>query len=68
MPTNILYFYNYLGCFINFFQNFQLLNLTKHKPGMLKYIIHTKVGDGPKILKDFDSHLLNEAGLPKITM
>ncbi|GLV32099.1 Mevalonate diphosphate decarboxylase [Carabus blaptoides fortunei] len=48
--------------------NLELLNLTKHKPGMLKYIIHTKVGDGPKILKDFDCHLLNEAGLPKFTM
>lgn len=34
----------------------------KHRPGALKYIIHTKIGDGPRMVED---SLLNEAGLPK---
>ncbi|XP_075230204.1 mevalonate diphosphate decarboxylase isoform X2 [Lycorma delicatula] len=35
-----------------------------HNPGLLKYIIHTKVGDGPSILKDPNEHLLSDNGLP----
>ncbi|XP_058791857.1 diphosphomevalonate decarboxylase [Phymastichus coffea] len=40
------------------------LNLTKHLPGKLKYIIHTRIGDGPKQLSGKNVHLLNEHGLP----
>lgn len=41
------------------------LSLTPNSPGMLKYIIHTKVGDGPQILTDSSDHLLQANGLPK---
>lgn len=34
------------------------------KIDLLKYVIHTKVGDGPKEITD-GSHLLNETGFPK---
>lgn len=34
-------------------------------PGGIKYIIHTKVGDGPRILKDPTCCLLDHEGLPK---
>ncbi|XP_044732781.1 diphosphomevalonate decarboxylase isoform X2 [Chrysoperla carnea] len=33
--------------------------------GLLKYIIYTKVGDGPRLLNDPNEHLLDENGLPK---
>lgn len=32
--------------------------------GLLKYIIHTSVGEGPKELKDAEAHLLDAKGLP----
>lgn len=47
-------------------EDLKLYNIPKQNQGLLKYIIHTRVGDGPKILKDFDSHLLIETGLPKL--
>ncbi|KAJ8981458.1 hypothetical protein NQ317_000134 [Molorchus minor] len=31
----------------------------------LKYIIHTKIGEGPKVIHDSAQHLLTETGLPK---
>lgn len=43
---------------LNYFQ-------IRHPPGLLKYIIHTKVGDGPKVLSDSTQHLLTKEGLPK---
>ncbi|XP_043463230.1 diphosphomevalonate decarboxylase [Leptopilina heterotoma] len=33
-------------------------------PGLFKYTIHTRVGEGPKILKNEENHLLNNHGLP----
>lgn len=34
--------------------------------GLLKFIIHTKVGAGPEVLNDSSQHLLSpETGLPK---
>jgi hypothetical protein len=30
--------------------------------GALKYVIHTKVGDGPELLND--AHLLDPTGMP----
>ncbi|XP_056630130.1 diphosphomevalonate decarboxylase [Diorhabda sublineata] len=38
------------------------------KADTLKFIIHTKIGDGPKILRDEKHHLLNNEGLPKKSM
>ncbi|XP_039275980.1 diphosphomevalonate decarboxylase [Nilaparvata lugens] len=38
---------------------------TPHEKGQLKYIIHTKVGDGPQVLNDENEHLLMPDGLPK---
>ncbi|RZC33384.1 diphosphomevalonate decarboxylase [Asbolus verrucosus] len=43
----------------------EVLQLKKHTPGCLKYIIQTKVGDGPSILSNSSEHLLTENGLPK---
>ncbi|XP_015604363.1 diphosphomevalonate decarboxylase [Cephus cinctus] len=41
------------------------INLEKQVPGLLKYIIHTRVGDGPKYLSDQKDHLLDtKMGLP----
>ncbi|GJQ71125.1 hypothetical protein Trydic_g1029 [Trypoxylus dichotomus] len=37
----------------------------KHPPGLLKYIIVTKVGNGPKVLSNYSEHLLDDNGLPK---
>lgn len=37
----------------------------RHPSGFLKYIIHTKLGDGPKVLSDSTEHLLTPQGLPK---
>lgn len=42
------------------------INITPHQPGVLKGIIHSKVGNGPELLSNTD-HLLNEDGLPKRT-
>ncbi|RZF45836.1 hypothetical protein LSTR_LSTR012316 [Laodelphax striatellus] len=38
---------------------------TPYEKGQLKYIIHTKVGDGPRVLTDDNEHLLTPDGLPK---
>jgi diphosphomevalonate decarboxylase len=43
----------------------EALKLKPNSPGLLKYIIHTKIGDGPKILTSPSEHLLTENGLPK---
>ncbi|CAH0561340.1 unnamed protein product [Brassicogethes aeneus] len=37
------------------------LNLTRNEPGLLKYIIHTNVGEGPT---STDDHLLSLNGIP----
>ncbi|XP_014255201.1 diphosphomevalonate decarboxylase isoform X2 [Cimex lectularius] len=36
-----------------------------HESGLLKYIIHTKIGEGPQVLTGHNVHLLNKEGLPK---
>ncbi|CAB0012802.1 unnamed protein product [Nesidiocoris tenuis] len=36
-----------------------------HESGRIKYVIHTKVGSGPRLVKGSDVHLLNDEGLPK---
>ncbi|CAG9771018.1 unnamed protein product [Ceutorhynchus assimilis] len=41
------------------------LNLSANKEGLLKYIIYTKVGEGPRVLDDSKEHLLQDDGLPK---
>lgn len=40
------------------------LKLKEQNTGCLKYIIYTKLGDGPKVLTDPSDHLLTEAGVP----
>lgn len=40
------------------------LKFQKQSPGQLKYIIHTKVGDGPKYLDNPEDHLLDTEGNP----
>ena len=35
------------------------------KKGALKYVIHTKVGDGPRVLEGEEHRLLDARGLPK---
>ncbi|XP_030762784.1 diphosphomevalonate decarboxylase isoform X2 [Sitophilus oryzae] len=41
------------------------LNLTQNNEGVLKYLICTKVGEGPRLLTSSNEHLLQENGLPK---
>ncbi|CAH0386673.1 unnamed protein product [Bemisia tabaci] len=36
----------------------------QQSPGLLKYIIHTKIGDGPKRLDSSEDHLLTLSGVP----
>ncbi|XP_044270770.1 diphosphomevalonate decarboxylase [Tribolium madens] len=43
----------------------ETLKIQPQTPGKLKYVIHTKIGDGPKILSEASDHLLGENGLPK---
>lgn len=40
------------------------LSLQEKEKDLIKYVIHTKVGEGPTEITD-GSHLLNEAGLPE---
>ena len=40
------------------------MNFPVQTSGLLKYIIYTRVGDGPKCLKDPKRHLLDSRGLP----
>ncbi len=35
------------------------------RSGALKYVIHSKVGDGPEVLADEKDHLLDASGIPK---
>ncbi|KAL1518145.1 hypothetical protein ABEB36_001815 [Hypothenemus hampei] len=44
---------------------FEGLNITPFDVDLLKYIIHTNVGDGPEVLKDEQAHLLDDNGCPK---
>lgn len=41
------------------------LKLQQQTPGRLRYIIHTKLGEGPRIFTHDSEHLLTENGLPK---
>ncbi|XP_050300758.1 diphosphomevalonate decarboxylase [Anthonomus grandis grandis] len=41
------------------------LNVSPCSEGMLKYIIYTRVGEGPSVLVDQKEHLLQQNGLPK---
>ena len=41
------------------------ISLDLKKKGALKYVIHTKVGDGPRILDGEEHRLLDARGLPK---
>ncbi|XP_071443909.1 diphosphomevalonate decarboxylase [Hetaerina americana] len=40
------------------------INIKPHSRDLLKYIIHTKLGPGPRQLGEQDDHLLNSAGEP----
>lgn len=41
------------------------IKLEQKTPGLLKYIIHTKVGEGPTVLEE-SQHLLDTNGLPLV--
>lgn len=40
------------------------IEVDQQLPGRFKYTIHTRIGEGPKLLKDEKHHLLNNRGLP----
>ncbi|XP_012279482.1 diphosphomevalonate decarboxylase [Orussus abietinus] len=40
------------------------IDFEKQPPGKLKYIIHTKIGNGPRQFCDPEDHLLNDRGFP----
>lgn len=40
------------------------INRDKQIPGKLKYIIHTKIGEGPMYIDDPKEHLLDTKGHP----
>lgn len=46
-------------------QNLLCPGITDQQLDALRYIIHTNVGDGPRVLTDPSQHLLNDNGLPK---
>ncbi|XP_014211273.1 diphosphomevalonate decarboxylase [Copidosoma floridanum] len=41
------------------------INIEKQPLGKLKYVIHTRVGTGPKQVLDSENHLLDNQGFPK---
>ncbi|XP_031347473.1 diphosphomevalonate decarboxylase isoform X2 [Photinus pyralis] len=41
------------------------IDIPKQKPGSIKYIIYTDVGEGARVLNDDNEHLLNDCGNPK---
>lgn len=47
-------------------RSYEAYKFKSYGNNLLKYLIHTKIGDGPKRLEDCDG-LLNEAGEPKKT-
>jgi diphosphomevalonate decarboxylase len=40
------------------------ISLSPWQPGALHYIIHTRVGPGPRQLTSTDDHLLDDEGMP----
>ena len=42
-----------------------LVDAKKLKEGALKYVIHTKVGGGPRVIEGEEDRLLDAHGLPK---
>ena len=42
-----------------------LVDVKTKKEGALKYVIHTKVGEGPKVMEGEEHRLLDARGLPK---
>ena len=42
-----------------------LVDVKTMKEGALKYVIHTRVGGGPRVIKGEEHRLLDEYGLPK---
>ena len=45
--------------------NSDTISFDVKKKGALKYVIHTKVGDGPRVLEGEEHRLLDARGLPK---
>ncbi|XP_073975919.1 mevalonate diphosphate decarboxylase isoform X2 [Rhodnius prolixus] len=45
--------------------NLLLPSCGPHEPGLLKYILSTKLGDGPTVVSEPGIHLLDDKGLPK---
>ncbi|XP_970108.1 diphosphomevalonate decarboxylase isoform X2 [Tribolium castaneum] len=43
----------------------ETLKIQTQTPNKLRYLIHTKIGEGPQILSEASEHLLGENGLPK---
>lgn len=69
----ILIYINYSDTFINYpyYYKYYLaqsllekLKFQKYPPGQFKYMIYTKVGDGPKYLNNSQDHLLDDQGNP----
>ena len=42
-----------------------LIDVKKLREGALKYVIHTKVGGGPRVIEGEEDRLLDAHGLPK---
>ena len=42
-----------------------LVDVKKMKEGALKYVIHTRVGGGPRVIEGEEHRLLDAYGLPK---
>lgn len=60
MFVNYPYYYKYYLA-----QNLlEKLKFQKYPPGQFKYMIYTKVGDGPKYLNNPQDHLLDDQGNP----
>ncbi len=53
----------YIMCVFTLQNVISSVDLPVHE-GSLKYVIHTRVGDGPKVIGE-QEHLLNINGMPK---
>ena len=45
----------------------ELSSVAVKERGLLKYVIHTRVGRGPRVLEEEEQRLLDSSGEPKAT-
>lgn len=65
MNVSLITFTDLCSVFILLQDFSEKISTDTYSPDVLKYIIVTKVGEGPTCESDNTNHLLNDDGLPK---